>query len=66
MSTRNQIRAAASAVYVAALVIGLAAGGLAWIAIIGAVALAILYTALRGPVKASGRARNRNRNRNRT
>ena len=70
MSMRNRIRMGASTVYVIALIVGLFVGGFVWIAIIGAVALGGVYSALRGGVlagsPAGGRQRNRNRNRDRS
>jgi hypothetical protein len=65
MSTRNRIRMAAGSLYVVALVIGIFAGHFVWIAIIGAIVLSMVYTALRGGGLAGGAGRQRNRNRNR-
>ncbi len=67
MSTRNRIRAAASTTYIVALIVGIFTGNFVWIAIGGAILLALVYNSLRsGGVGAlGGRMHNRNRTRHR-
>jgi hypothetical protein len=65
--TRNRITWAAGTLYAAAVLASIWAGGLVWVAIIGAILLSVVYTSVRtGRAGAGvGRQRNRNRNRNR-
>jgi hypothetical protein len=69
MSTRNRIRMAAGTAYVVALIIGIFTGNFLWIAVGGAILLAMVTTALRGGglmgLPEGGRQRNRNRGRDR-
>ncbi len=62
MSTRNRLRMGVGTLYALAIVVSLFAGGLVWVAIIGAVLSGLAYSRLGGW---SGGGRNRNRNRNR-
>lgn len=48
MNSIHRIRAAAGTVYALAILISIFAGGLVWVAIIGAVLLSLFYTLTRG------------------
>jgi hypothetical protein len=65
---RNQIRIAAGTLYAVAVLASVFAGGLVWVAIIGAILLSMVYTYTRGSLTGAtgGRQRNRNRNRDRS
>jgi hypothetical protein len=64
--TRRMARYVLPSLYGIALIVGIIAGGFVWVAVVGAVVLSILYTAIARGGGGGGRDRQRNRNRDRS